>query len=135
LFNCHRYRAASWSLASEVRAGGFGALALAFALGALHVLTPGHGKSVLTAYFLGKDVALTFGIATTIGLVPVSAILSRKLIGSALAARASGVERWGRIIQGIGGGAIAAIGIYTLIANCSGGMSAPASHVVAAIGK
>jgi nickel/cobalt transporter (NicO) family protein len=41
------------SLASELRSGGLGAAALAFMLGAIHALTPGHGKAALIAYFLG----------------------------------------------------------------------------------
>lgn len=212
-------------LAAEVRAGGLGGLALAFALGALHALTPGHGKAALAAYFLGKDgslatgvrvalsaallhvvsgfcaflvlkfvigqspsisgrgtpwftvfgygliifagvimlwqsirpsrshdhgtgtitagigllpcpltisvlgfawiqgtaamvalvlVALTLGIATTIGLVALAAILSRHFVGRALVTHISGIERWGRIIQGTAGAVIIAIGLYTL---------------------
>jgi nickel/cobalt transporter (NicO) family protein len=41
------------SLAGELRAGGLGAASLAFMLGAIHALTPGHGKAALIAYFLG----------------------------------------------------------------------------------
>ncbi len=43
------------TLATELRAGGMGAMALAFALGALHALTPGHGKAALAAYFIGRE--------------------------------------------------------------------------------
>jgi nickel/cobalt exporter len=50
------------NLAAEVRSGGLGGLALAVALGALHALTPGHGKVALTAYFLGKDGNLATGM-------------------------------------------------------------------------
>lgn len=214
------------SLAAEVRAGGLGGLALAFALGALHALTPGHGKAALAAYFLGKDgslatgvrvalsaavlhvvsgfcvflvltfvigqspsmsgrgtpwftvfgygliifagvimlwqsfrpsrshdhgagtitagigllpcpltisvlgfawiqgtaamvalvlVALTLGIATTIGLVALAAILSRYFVGSALVTHISGIERWGRIIQGTAGAVIITVGSYAVI--------------------
>jgi nickel/cobalt transporter (NicO) family protein len=213
------------SLAAEVRAGGLGGLALAFALGALHALTPGHGKAALAAYFLGKDgniatgvrvalaaallhvvsgfcvflvltfvigqspsisgrgtpwftvfgygliifagvimlwqsfrpsrvhdhgtgtitagigllpcpltisvlgfawiqgtasmvalvlIALTLGIATTIGLVALTAILSRCFVGKALGNYVSEFERWGRILQGTAGAAIIALGLYTL---------------------
>lgn len=41
------------TLAIELRAGGIGSVTLAFMLGALHALTPGHGKAALAAYFLG----------------------------------------------------------------------------------
>lgn len=42
-------------LSGELRSGGFGTVWLAFALGALHALTPGHGKAALAAYFLGRE--------------------------------------------------------------------------------
>lgn len=59
-------------------------------------------------------VALTLGIATTIGLVALAAILSRCFVGKALGNYVSGFERWGRIFQGTAGAAIIAIGLYTL---------------------
>ena len=214
-------------LANEVRAGGVGGLGLAFALGALHALTPGHGKAALVAYFLGREgslatglrvalsasllhvvsgflaslaltfaigqslslsgrgspwftifgyglivfaglimlwqslrqshehhhhqtgaitlgigllpcpltisvlgfawiqgtpvmvvlvlISLTLGIATTIGLVAVAAITSRRLAGAAVAKRVYGLERWTRVLQGLAGAAIVFIGFYTLI--------------------
>lgn len=214
-------------LANEVRAGGVGGLGLAFALGALHALTPGHGKAALVAYFLGREgslatglrvalsasllhvvsgflaflaltfvigqrvslsgrsspwftifgyglivfaglimlwqslrqshehhhhhtgaitlgigllpcpltisvlgfawiqgtpvmvvlvlISLTLGIATTIGLVAVTAIASRRLAGAAVAKRVHGLERWARVLQGLAGAAIVFIGFYTLI--------------------
>ena len=34
-------------LAAQLRAGGLGTAVLAFSLGALHALTPGHGKAAL----------------------------------------------------------------------------------------
>jgi nickel/cobalt exporter len=213
-------------LATEVRAGGVGGLGLAFALGALHALTPGHGKAALVAYFLGREgglatglrvalsasllhvvsgflvflaltfvigqsvslsgrgspwftifgyglivfaglimlwqslrqshqqhhhhtgaitlgvgllpcpltisvlgfawiqgtpmmvllvlIALTLGIATTIGLVAVAAIASRRLAGAAVATHVSGLERWSRVLQGLAGATIISIGIYML---------------------
>ncbi len=42
------------ALATELRGGGIGTAGLAFALGALHALTPGLGKAALAAYFLGR---------------------------------------------------------------------------------
>jgi nickel/cobalt exporter len=50
------------TLAGELRAGGMGAAGLAFALGAVHALTPGHGKAALAAYFLGRESGLGKGI-------------------------------------------------------------------------
>jgi ABC-type nickel/cobalt efflux system permease component RcnA len=54
------------SLAVELRAGSSGTAALAFALGALHALTPGHGKAVLAAYFLGQDARVGKALRVTL---------------------------------------------------------------------
>lgn len=50
------------SLAGELRAGGLGTAWLAFALGAVHALTPGHGKTALAAYFLGTGARIGKGV-------------------------------------------------------------------------
>lgn len=213
------------SLATELSAGGIGTAVLAFALGALHALTPGHGKMALATYFLarqahvGKGVrvalsaamlhvlsgaavflvlrfivgqtsnitgrgspsftilgyglivaagalmvvqslrpaqsprgevhaltagigflpcpltisvlgfawaqgtiamvvtvllSLALGIATTIAGVAVAAILVRGTVGAALADRLPDLERRARLLQGIAGVCIIAIGVYTL---------------------
>ena len=54
------------SLATELRAGGLGIVALAFTLGALHALTPGHGKAALAAYFLGTEARLGKGASVAL---------------------------------------------------------------------
>jgi ABC-type nickel/cobalt efflux system permease component RcnA len=54
------------SLAAELRAGGWLTAILAFALGALHALTPGHGKAALAAYFLGQDARFSTGLRVTL---------------------------------------------------------------------
>ena len=50
------------TLAAEMRSGGLGTAGFAFALGALHALTPGHGKAALAAYFLGREAHLGKGV-------------------------------------------------------------------------
>jgi nickel/cobalt exporter len=55
-------RTAVTGLAAELRAGGMLTAVLAFALGALHALTPGHGKAALAAYFLGQEARIATGI-------------------------------------------------------------------------
>ena len=50
------------TLGSELRSGGIGAASWAFALGALHALTPGHGKAALAAYFLGREARVGKGL-------------------------------------------------------------------------
>ena len=53
-------------LAAELRAGGLFTAVFAFALGALHALTPGHGKAALAAYFLGQEAKIATGIRVTL---------------------------------------------------------------------
>jgi len=55
-------RTAVSGLAAELRAGGLLTAALAFALGSLHALTPGHGKSALAAYFLAQEARIATGV-------------------------------------------------------------------------
>ena len=55
------------TLAAELRTGGIGLVALAFALGALHALTPGHGKAALAAYFLGREARIAKGVTVALG--------------------------------------------------------------------
>jgi ABC-type nickel/cobalt efflux system permease component RcnA len=54
------------TLATELRAGSMGTASLAFALGALHALTPGHGKAALAAYFLGREARIGKGLRVTL---------------------------------------------------------------------
>ncbi len=55
-------RMAVSGLAAELRAGGMLTAVLAFALGALHALTPGHGKAALASYFLGQEAKFATGV-------------------------------------------------------------------------
>lgn len=50
------------TLATELRSGGAATAGFAFALGALHALTPGHGKAALAAYFLGREASIGKGV-------------------------------------------------------------------------
>lgn len=61
------------TLAADLRAGGPAGIGLAAALGALHALTPGHGKSALATYFLGREASVWTGmrIALTAALLHV----------------------------------------------------------------
>jgi len=70
-----------------------------------------QGTTAMVGFIL---IALALGIATTIGLVALAAILSRYILGAALSTHSSGIGRWGRVVQGIAGAAVIAIGLYTL---------------------
>lgn len=50
------------TLATELRSGGLSTAVLAFVLGALHALTPGHGKAALATYFLGREARIANGL-------------------------------------------------------------------------
>lgn len=67
------------TLAAELRTHGSGTALLAFALGALHALTPGHGKAALAAYFLGQEAHIGKGLR-----VALSAALLHVLSGFAV---------------------------------------------------
>jgi ABC-type nickel/cobalt efflux system permease component RcnA len=67
------------TLAAELRAGGLGTSVLAFSLGAVHALTPGHGKTALAAYFLGTEAPIGRGLR-----VALAAALLHVLSGFAL---------------------------------------------------
>ncbi len=49
-------------LAHDIRTGSLATLWIAVSLGALHALTPGHGKAAMTAYFLGREADIGKGL-------------------------------------------------------------------------
>jgi nickel/cobalt transporter (NicO) family protein len=65
------------SLASEFEAARDGTsalgplvlMAMAFAFGAVHAVTPGHGKSVVTSYFLGQGAPPRRGLALSVKVI------------------------------------------------------------------
>ena len=67
------------TLAAALRTGGWQMAGLAFGLGALHALTPGHGKAALAAYFLGQEAHVGKGLR-----VALSAALLHVLTGFAI---------------------------------------------------
>jgi nickel/cobalt transporter (NicO) family protein len=91
-------------------------IALALALGAIHALTPGHGKSIILSYFVGHGARLVDGLAMA-GKVAFShsftAIVLVLVLGAA-------VSRWGRpsgaaeTLQIVSYGLIALLGLYYL---------------------
>ncbi|MBM3572709.1 MAG: hypothetical protein FJX52_10190 [Alphaproteobacteria bacterium] len=54
-------RAIIGGLADGLSGSGVAVAALAFALGAVHALTPGHGKMALATYFLGRAASIGTG--------------------------------------------------------------------------
>ncbi len=91
-------------------------LPVAFSLGALHALEPGHGKSLASAYLVGgrhdwKD-ALVLGAATTLshtGVVVALALLSMGLASQLPA------ERVQSLVASLGSLVLIALGVWALV--------------------
>lgn len=114
------------SLATELRAGGTGTAVLAFSLGALHALTPGHGKAALAAYFLGQEARIGKGLR-----IALSAALLHVLSGIAvfLALRfivgqsPSFLGRGSPVFTAVGYGLIVFAGVIMLVQSLRSGNS------------
>jgi ABC-type nickel/cobalt efflux system permease component RcnA len=94
-----------------------GAIAFALALGAVHAMTPGHGKAVIFSYFLGTRARPLSGIAMAgkvAGMHVLSAVLLVALFGSAASmfGRPAGVAKW---VQVASYAIIVAIGAWLLL--------------------
>jgi nickel/cobalt transporter (NicO) family protein len=91
-------------------------IALALALGAVHALTPGHGKSIILAYFVGHSARAIDGLIMA-GKVAFSHSFTAIVLVVTLGAA---VSKWGRpsaaaeTLQMISYGLIAVIGLYYL---------------------
>ena len=60
-------------------------------------------------------VSLALGIATTIGVVALFAILARQGMSAALGPFIPSVERWARLVQGVAGALIVVIGVHMAV--------------------
>lgn len=110
-----------------------GAIAFALALGAVHAMTPGHGKAVIFSYFLGTRARPLGGIAMAAkvaGMHVLSAALLVALFGSAASmfGRPAGAAKG---IQIASYAIIVAIGAWMLfraLREARSGTAAPAAH-------
>jgi len=59
--------------------------------------------------------SLALGISTTIGIVAVLAIVARTTVGIAMADKLPQIERGARVLQGLAGMTIIAIGAFTVM--------------------
>ncbi len=91
------------------------ALALAFALGAAHALSPGHGKALAAAYLVGRRArpsqAFVFGASVTVAHTAVVFVLAALAIA---VERTVGSERLTRGLELVSAVAIVALGIVQL---------------------
>lgn len=116
--------------------GAAGLLALALALGALHALTPGHGKAMVAAYLVGtrgrvRDAALLGGVVTathTAGVFALGLVLSAVSQFSLPRALQPALEL-------VAGGLVVVMGLYLLLTRWRDVQTARApqmAHAVAA---
>jgi nickel/cobalt exporter len=96
---------------------GWAYLPVAFALGALHALEPGHGKSLASAYLVGgkrdwKD-AVTLGLATTISHTAVVLLLAAGGLALQHYVSTDVLQRWTRLA---GAAILALMGAWVAVA-------------------
>lgn len=92
------------------------AIALAFALGMVHALMPGHGKTVIFSYFLGNGARLTTGIAMALRIAILhvgTAVLLLLVLGAAVV-RFGRLQGAGRALETGSYAAVALIGAWLL---------------------
>jgi nickel/cobalt transporter (NicO) family protein len=123
------------SLAAELRAGGFGTPLLAFSLGALHALTPGHGKAALAVYFLGQEARVGKGLRITLSAALLHVLsgfavflLLRSLVGQS----PSFLGRGSPTFTVVGYGLIVVAGAIMLVQSLRSGIAHDGAHALTA---
>lgn len=91
-------------------------LVLAFALGMVHALMPGHGKTVVFSYFLGAQARLSTGIAMAarIAALHVGTAIVLLLIVGAAVVRFGRLQGAGRALEIASCAAVALVGAWLL---------------------
>jgi nickel/cobalt exporter len=92
------------------------ALSLAFALGMVHALMPGHGKTVVFSYFLGARARLATGVAMAlrIALLHVGTAIVLLLIVGAAVIRFGRLQGAGRALEITSCAAVTLVGAWLL---------------------
>lgn len=92
------------------------ALALAFALGMVHALMPGHGKTVVFSYFLGARARIGAGVAMAarIALLHVGTAIVLLLIVGAAVVRMGRLQGAGRMMEIASYASVALVGAWLL---------------------
>ncbi len=109
------------------------ALALAFVLGMVHALMPGHGKTVIFSYFLGRGARLGTGVAMAAKIAALhvgTAVILLLVIGAAVV-RLGRIQGPGRVLELGSYAAVAAIGawlLYRALARPGGGAMPEHDH-------
>src|SRR5262249_4339630 len=92
-------------------------IALAFAFGTMHAFMPGHGKSVLVSYHLGRRSRVGEGIATGVLLASAPVGIASLVLVTGVAGMSRSLAAAGRppAFQALSGALIATLGAYLLL--------------------
>jgi nickel/cobalt exporter len=89
-------------------------LPLGIVFGAIHALTPGHGKMVLASYLVGSRLAVvrSLGVAATLSVTHVASAVLIALVGAPLLARTMVGAGQSEALENVSRGLIAFIGVW-----------------------
>ena len=92
-------------------------LPLGIVFGAIHALTPGHGKTVLASYLVGSRLAVarSVGVAAVLSATHVASAVLLALIGAPLLSRTIAGAGRSEILEDVSRGLIALIGAWLVI--------------------
>jgi nickel/cobalt exporter len=85
--------------------------------GAVHALTPGHGKSILASYLVGSRLAAmrAFAVAAVLALTHVGSAVLLALLAAPLITRTLGGVGRAPTLEGLSRGLLIAIGVWLLL--------------------
>lgn len=94
-----------------------GMVPLGIVLGALHALTPGHGKMILASYAAGSEVGVARSLVTaaTLSATHVASAVVLALVGTSLLSRTLAGAGQSRLIEQVSGGLIALVGVWLVV--------------------
>ncbi len=92
-------------------------LPLGIVFGAVHALTPGHGKTVLASYLVGSRLAVakSLAVAGTLATTHVASAVLLALVGAPLLSRTIAGAGRSDVLEDISRGLVALIGLWLVI--------------------
>jgi nickel/cobalt transporter (NicO) family protein len=93
-----------------------GILSLGIVFGAIHALTPGHGKTVLASYLVGSGLAVvrSFAVAGTLAITHVGSAVVLALAAAPILTRTLGGVGRAPVLEDLSRGLLALIGLWFL---------------------
>ena len=91
-------------------------LPLGVVFGAVHALTPGHGKTILVSYLVGSRVAVVrgLGVAGALAITHVGSAVLLALVAAPLVTRTLGGVGRAPVLENISRGLLAVVGLWFL---------------------